>query len=103
MKWGARGLPIFRWLCRLGSDADCVRVFGRRAPQERCVQLWFGSKPGGVMLPPEPDELTLLIYSCEARSASEKMKKCKGGQTAVEEVAQLLDKERFAKLVAPDE
>jgi len=55
------------------------------------------------MLPPEPDELTLLLYSCEARSASEKMKKCKGGQTAVEEVAQLLDKERFAKLVAPDE
>jgi len=34
-------------------------------------QLCFGSKPGGVMLPPELDELTLLIYSCAAWSASE--------------------------------
>jgi len=63
-EWGARRLPIFRLLCRLGSEADCAQVFGRRAPRERCVQFWFSSKPGGVMLPPEPDELTLLIYSC---------------------------------------
>jgi hypothetical protein len=31
------------------------------------------------MLPPEPDELILLIYSCEALNASEKMEKCNGG------------------------
>jgi hypothetical protein len=31
------------------------------------------------MLPPEPDELMLLIYSCEALNASEKMEKCNGG------------------------
>ncbi len=99
MRWGARGLPIFRLLCRLGSDADCAQVFGRRAPRERCVQLWFSSKPGGVMLPPEPDELTLLIYSCKVCSASEEMEKCKGGQG---KRARLLDKERFAKLVPPD-
>jgi hypothetical protein len=33
------------------------------------------------MLPPEPDELTLLIYSCEVESASEEMEKCGVGQT----------------------
>jgi hypothetical protein len=38
------------------------------------------------MLPPEPDELTVLIYSCEARSASEEMEKRKAGQTTVERV-----------------
>jgi hypothetical protein len=38
------------------------------------------------MLPPEPDELTVLIYSCEARSASEEMEKCKAGQTTVQRV-----------------
>jgi hypothetical protein len=54
------------------------------------------------MLPPEPDELTLLIYSCEARSASEEMEKCKGGSNRGRESATLLDKQRFAKLVAPD-
>ncbi len=51
------------------------------------------------MLPPEPDELTLLIYSCKVCSASEEMEKCKGGQG---KRARLLDKERFAKLVASD-
>ncbi|SRR6266436_2902433 len=99
MKWGALGLPIFRLLCRLGSNADCAQVFGRRAPRERCVQLWFSSKPGGVMLPPAPDELMVPIYSCEVRSASEEIEKCKDGQR---KRARLLDKERFAKLVPPD-
>jgi hypothetical protein len=42
-------------------------------------QLWFISKPGGVMLPPEPDELTPLIYSYKALNASEEMEKCDGG------------------------
>jgi hypothetical protein len=67
-------------LYRLGSNAECASVFGRRAPQERCVQFWFGSKPGGVILPPEPDELMLLIYSFEALNASEVMGKCKSQQ-----------------------
>jgi hypothetical protein len=31
------------------------------------------------MLPPEPDELMLLIYSFEALNASEETGKCKGG------------------------
>jgi hypothetical protein len=65
------GSPFSILLCRPGSDADCAYVFGRRAPRERCDQLWFSSKPGGVMLPPEPDELTLLIYSCARLGASE--------------------------------
>ena len=30
------------------------------------------------MLPPEPDELTALIYSCAGESASEEIEKCKG-------------------------
>ena len=82
-KMGSRTAPHFpTLLCRLESGADCARVFGRRAPQERCVQLWFSSKPGGVMLPPEPDELTLLIYSCQGLSASEEMEKCNGGVKA---------------------
>jgi len=34
------------------------------------------------MLPPEPDELTLLIYSCQGLSASEEMEKCNGGVKA---------------------
>jgi hypothetical protein len=102
MKWGAWRLPIFLLLCRLGSDADCAHVFGRRAPQKRCDQLWFSSKPGGVILPPEPDELTVLIYSCEAESASEEMEKCKGWSDNREDPAPLLDKQRFSKLVAPD-
>ena len=54
------------------------------------------------MLPPEPDELTVLIYSCEAESASEEMEKCKGGSDNREVPAPLLDKQRFSKLVAPD-
>jgi hypothetical protein len=35
------------------------------------LQLWFSSKPGGVMLPPELDELALLIYSYAGSVASE--------------------------------
>jgi len=34
-------------------------------------QPWFSSKPGGVMLPPELDELTALMYSSGGWSASE--------------------------------
>jgi hypothetical protein len=44
----------------------------RLAPQERCVQLWFSSKPGGVMSPPElmelsPPGLLPLSLNCKSR------------------------------------
>jgi hypothetical protein len=47
----------------------------RRAPQERCDQLLFSSKPGGVMSPPELNELTALVYADAAANASEKNEK----------------------------
>ena len=63
--------PFFNLLCRLGS-ALIARMFrGRLAPQERCAQLWFSSKPGGVMSPPELLELSSLMYSLAALFASE--------------------------------
>jgi hypothetical protein len=43
----------------------------RRAPQERCDQLWYGSKPGGVIVPPELLELTTCLYARDLRIASE--------------------------------
>jgi len=43
----------------------------RLAPQERCAQLSFSSKPGGVMSPPELDELTTTVYADAKRIASE--------------------------------
>src|SRR6266851_10285280 len=72
-KRGARRLPFFNLLCRLGSDANRASVFGRRAPRERCVQLWFSSKPGGVMSPPELYELTSHVYSSDSLNASEEL------------------------------
>jgi hypothetical protein len=66
-------LPLFaNWLCRLRS-APRARMFRKRlAPQERCVQLWFSSKPGGVMSPPELMELSPpgvlpLSLNCKSR------------------------------------
>jgi hypothetical protein len=48
-----------------------ARLFSSDAHRKSgVIQLWFSSKPGGVMLPPEPDELTLLMYSCSDLSAS---------------------------------
>jgi hypothetical protein len=35
--------------------------------------------PGGVMLPPEPDELTSWVYSCTVWNASEEMEKYGSG------------------------
>ena len=66
------GSPFFQFAV-FASEAtpNRARVFGRRAPQERCVQLWFSSKPGGVMLPPELDELSPHVYSCDVGNASE--------------------------------
>ena len=66
----ASRFPIL--LCRLKSHADVGRWFpGDSHRKSGVLQLWFSSKPGGVMLPPEPNELTPLIYSCVGGSASE--------------------------------
>jgi hypothetical protein len=74
--------PLFaKLLCRLRS-AQTTRMFReRRAPRERCDQLLFSSKPGGVMIPlPEPDELTPRLYSPNLLNASEKMVKRRNSQ-----------------------
>jgi hypothetical protein len=70
-------------LCRLRS-AQTTRMFReRRAPRERCDQLLFSSKPGGVMIPlPEPDELTPCLYSPNSLIASKKMVKGRNPQDA---------------------
>jgi len=55
------GSPFFpNWLCRLRSAPSARMLRERLAPRERCVQLWFSSKPGGVMSPPELMELSTL-------------------------------------------
>lgn len=54
----------------------------RRAPQKRCDQLWFSSKPGGVMFPPELSELTLCLYSPNSWNASEDLKNPEFQRTA---------------------
>jgi hypothetical protein len=76
-KGEAARLPLFaNLLCRLGS-ALIARMFRERlAPRERCVQLWFSSKPGGVMSPPELLELSPagvlpIILNCKRRLDSE--------------------------------
>jgi len=66
-KGGAGRLPLFaNLLCRLRSALTKRMFQERRAPQERCVQLWFSSKPGGVMSPPELLELSSPMYSLAA-------------------------------------
>ena len=60
-KGGAWRLPLFaNLLCRLRSALTARMFRERRAPQERCVQRWYSSKPGGVMSPPELTELSSL-------------------------------------------
>jgi hypothetical protein len=73
-KRGAWRLPFFaNLLCRLGSAPEARMFHGRRAPQERCDQLWCSSKPGGVIVPPELLELTPHLYSSNLWIASEEM------------------------------
>jgi hypothetical protein len=61
---------FFHLVCRPGSALTARMFHERRAPQKRCVQFWCSSKPGGVMIPPEPDELTIRLYSSDMRNAS---------------------------------
>jgi hypothetical protein len=61
-KGGTWRFPLFAiLLCRLGSALEARMFHGRRAPQERCVQLWCSSKSGGVMIPPELYELATSL------------------------------------------
>lgn len=63
--------PLANLLCRLGSALEARMFRERRAPQKRCDQLWCSSKPGGVMFPPELNELTHRLYSLNSSNASE--------------------------------
>ena len=64
-------LPVFYFAVSSRKRRKTERVSGRRAPRERCVQLVFRSKPGGVMLPSEARfELTAQVYACEGEGAS---------------------------------
>jgi hypothetical protein len=65
------GSPFPNLLCRPGSAQNARMFRERRAPQKRCDQLWFSSKPGGVMFPPELNELTPRLYSSNSPGASE--------------------------------
>jgi hypothetical protein len=55
------------------------------------------------MLPPEPDELTSLMYSCGSESASEYLEKCKGEANGADKTRGLLNEKGLAELVATDE
>jgi hypothetical protein len=71
-KMGSLTAPHFLIGCVVSKATHTARLFSGDAHRKSGVfQLWFGSKPGGVMLPPELDELTPLIYSYAARGASE--------------------------------
>ena len=82
-KMGSHQAPHFP-ICRVVSEATLTaRVFsGDSHRKSGVLQLWFSSKPGGVMLPPEPDELTPLIYSDAGLSASGKEGEMHGARIA---------------------
>jgi hypothetical protein len=100
--------PFVNLLCRPGS-AQIARMFReRRAPQERCVQLWCSSKPGGVIVPPELRELTPRFYALDLSNASEELVNIRNPQmsrrrSSKDTPIELLDEERFAQLVAAHE
>jgi hypothetical protein len=73
-KKGSLAAPLLvDLLCRLGSAQNARMFLERHAPQKRCDQLWCSSKPGGVMFPPELDELTPRLYSWNSSNASEEL------------------------------
>ncbi len=78
----------------------------RRAPQERCDQLWCSSKPGGVIVPPELLELTFCLYSSNSSNASEERVNTRFPQRPVngrQKIEQLFNEESFPQLVAANE
>jgi hypothetical protein len=71
---GSLAAPLLaNLLCRFGSAQTARMFLERRAPQKRCDQLWCSSKPGGVIVPPELDELTSRLYSLHLLIASKEM------------------------------
>jgi hypothetical protein len=95
------GSPFFGLMCRLRS-AQKARMFRERlAPRERCVQLWFSSKPGGVMSPPELNELSSPVYSLFSSIASEEWVNTQIPQRALSSAAQgiLFNEKSFPKLI----
>jgi len=52
----------------------------RLAPRERCAQFWFSSKPGGVMSPPELNELSSPVYAPATSFASEERENTRNPQ-----------------------
>jgi hypothetical protein len=91
-------------LCRLGSDAEIrVRFQGDAHRESGVYQLCFSSKPGGVMLPPELDELTpprLLLErkECKRRVGERRQLSEESDSCGVK----LFYEKRFAQLVATD-
>jgi len=64
--------PFFAIFALSRSEQPLVRFAQQRlAPRERCVQLCFAFKPGGVIRPPGAFELTPRLYSPVLRAASE--------------------------------
>jgi hypothetical protein len=62
---GSLTAPHFQFCCIVSEATLIARVFSDDAHRKSgVVQLWFGSKPGGVMLPPELDELTSDLLLC---------------------------------------
>jgi hypothetical protein len=100
------GSPFFANLpCRLGSALNARMFHERLAPQERCVQLYFSSKPGGVMSPPELNELTPPVYSLSASIASEDSVNPEFHRLVFSYLTGdgLLDEEGFAELIPAHE
>src|ERR1700740_765398 len=64
--------PVVNFLCRPGGVQTAHGILEQRAPQKWCVQFWCSSKPGGVMVPPEPNELTSRLYSAPGPEARKK-------------------------------
>ena len=107
IKKGSLAAPLFaNLLCRLRS-ALTARMFRERlAPRERCVQLWFSSKPGGVMSPPELIELSSLDVLpreviCKRRMGEHTNSTGRALSSASSEF--LLDEKSFSKLIPAHE
>ena len=66
-------------------------------------QLWFGSKPGGVMLPPELKELRPHVYSSVGRNASAESENRADSGGKRSRRLKLFYEKRLAQLVAADE
>ena len=84
IKRGSRAAPPFAILLCRPRSALTARMFRERlAPPERCAQLWFSSKSGGVISPPELVELSSLVYSLATPFASKEWANTPIPQTSI--------------------